>query len=97
MRYLRQRLQRVRTSILVSFVAFADLTLLFGIVPFELYCRSVLMQHRDDVPFLLSILAANGILVLFLLTAMGAAGVIVARGARRAVQATVPMLRRPFK
>lgn len=94
MRYLRQFLQRVRTSVLVSFVAFADLALLFGIVPFELYCRSALMQHRNDIPFLLSILTANGILVLFLLTAMAAAGVIFARGAHRAVRAAVPLLRR---
>jgi hypothetical protein len=94
MRYLRQRLERIRTSALVLFVTFADLALFFGIVPFELYCRSAIMQHRSDIPFLLSVLAANGVLVLFLLSAMGAASLLVARGARRAVRAAVPVLRR---
>jgi hypothetical protein len=94
MRYLRQRLERIRTSALVLFVAFADLALFFGIVPFELYLRSVLLQHRSDVPFLLSVLGANALLVVFLLTAMAAASVLLARGARRAVQAAVPVLRR---
>jgi hypothetical protein len=94
MRYLRQRLERIRTSALVAFVAFADLALFFGIVPFELYLRSVLLAHRGDIPFLLSVLAANGFLVVFLLSAMAAASILFARGARRAVQAAVPALRR---
>jgi hypothetical protein len=94
MRYLRHRLDRVRTSVLVVFVALSDLALFFGIVPFELYLRSALLQHRGDVPFLLSVLGANAVLVIFLLTAMGAAGLLFARGTRSAVRAAVPILRR---
>jgi hypothetical protein len=95
MRYLRERLQKIRTSALIIFVTFTDLALFFGIVPFELYCRSAVMHHQSDIPFLLSVLAANGVLVVFLLTAMAAASILMARGARRAVQAAVPVLRRP--
>ncbi len=94
MQYLRKHLEQIRTSALVTFVALADLVLYLGIVPFELYCRSTLMHHRGDVPFLLSILTANAVLILFLLTAMAAASIIFARGARRAIRVAVPALRR---
>jgi hypothetical protein len=76
-------------------VTLADLVLFFGVVPFELYCRTALMQHRSDITFLVSVLAANALLIVFVLSAMTAAGILFARGARRAVQAAVPALRRP--
>lgn len=94
MRYIERQLQRIRTTYLVTFVAVADLGLFFGIVPFELYCRSAMLSHRGDVPFLLALLAANGFLILFLLAAMAACSLVLARGARRAARITLPARRR---
>lgn len=94
MRYLNRLLDRIRTTYLVTFVAVADLALFFGIVPFELYCRSAILAHRGDIPFLLALLAANAVLILFLLAAMAACSVVLARGARRAVKVTLPARRR---
>jgi hypothetical protein len=97
MRYLHQQLTRIRTSVLVAFVAFADAALFLGVVPFELYSRSLLLQHRGDVPFLLSLLAANAMFIVFLFAAMAAAGVLFGRGARRAARVTAPVIRKLMK
>jgi hypothetical protein len=86
MRYLRQRLERIPTLFLMVYVVLADLVMVLGIVPFELYCRAALVQHRNDVGFLLEILAANAVLVVFLLSAMAIASLALGRGVLFAVR-----------
>ncbi len=94
MRYVRERLERIPTLYLLAYVTIADVTLFAGIVPFELYCRSAMGTHRTDPSFLLAILGANILLILFLLSAMCAASVLLGRGVRRAARVTLPVLRR---
>ena len=97
MRYLRRLLEQIRTAHLVTFVAVTDLALFFGIVPFELYCRSAVLTHRSDVPFLLVLLGANGFLILLMFAAMAACSIVVARLGRQAIRIAVPTLRRRIR
>lgn len=93
MRYLRQRLERIPTWFLAAYVALVDAAVCFGIVPFELYCRSLLTGRHAGVPFLCGILAANAVLIVVLVVAMAASTALIARGARRTAFAVVPAFR----
>lgn len=90
MRYFRGRLARIPTPFLMAYVTLADIALFLGIVPFELYCRQALVQHRGDVGFLLELLAANAFLIAFLLSAMVVATLALGRGFARAVRTLHP-------
>lgn len=94
MRYLRQRLERTPTWFLAAYVAFVDAAVCFGIVPFELYCRTLLAGQHAGVSLLLGILAANAALTLVLIGAMAASTALIARGAKRTALAVVPALQR---
>lgn len=93
MRYLRQRLERTPTWFLAAYVALVDAALCFGIVPFELYCRTLLAAHSAGAAVLCGILAANAALMMMLLGAMAASTALIARGAKRTAFAVVPVLR----
>lgn len=90
MRYLRRRLERIPTAYLLAYVAVADVALFFGVVPFELYCRSMLQGHHATV-ILLAMLAANVGLLLFVASAMLVSTLAFGRAARRAALVTLPV------
>lgn len=94
MRYLRQRLERIPTWFLAAYVACVDAAVCFGIVPFELYARSLLSAQHAGVSLLLGILAVNAALTLLLIGAMAASTALIARGAKRTALAIVPVAQR---
>lgn len=86
MRYLRRQLERIPTVFLVAYVAIADVILFTGVVPFELYCRTAMVERHSDVRFLLEILGANAALLLFLSSAMLVSVALFGRGALGALR-----------
>ena len=94
MRYLRQRLERTPSWFLAAYVALVDAAVCFGIVPFELYCRSLAAGQHAGISLLLGILALNAALTLLLIGARVASTALIARGAKRGALAMVPVLYR---
>lgn len=97
MRYVLDRLKRTPTALLAAFVTLGDLALFLGVLPLELYLRGIIAHHRNDVAFLLTLLGANLLILLFLFSIMTAAGVIFARGARRVARVALPIGRKRTK
>jgi hypothetical protein len=89
---MRAVLQRISSIHLAAYVAVADATLWLAAFPFELYCKTLLAQHRAHAPFLLLILAVNTLLIGLMIAAVAATGELIRRGVRRPVRATLPVL-----
>lgn len=81
MRYLRQTLRRIPTTYLAIYVAAADITLLAGAIPFELYLQRTAVQNNADMRVLLLLLLANLAMLLFALSGMFASSLLLGRGA----------------
>lgn len=95
MRYLRERLVRIPTLLLVAYVGIADVALFAGVIPFELYCRSAIVTHRNDTRLLLMLLVANACLLVFFLGAFVVSSLLFGRGVSLLGRRVIQPVRRP--
>ncbi len=77
---LLSRFHRAPSSLLFAYVVLADACIWLGGLPFELYCRALLAEHRAGTALLVCILCANAALVALMLSAAGASTLLAGRG-----------------
>jgi hypothetical protein len=83
---MRALLGRIRSPYLAAYVALTDVLLWTAALPFELYCRSAIVQRQSDTGFLLLVLLANVVLLALIGAAAFALGELMRRGLNRPVR-----------
>lgn len=72
-------MRRVRTRFLLLTILAADITIAFGGIPLLRYTWVALAQRAQDAALLTQLLAANLTMLLLVLSAMAACGIVGAR------------------